>query len=104
MNSLVTLLSRKRVKVERGVTGGLNVHKNENFFGSDFEFCTISLLVLLKYLKILKKKNFDWAINGGDTIVPLSLRRRKRKSQRRRRSRTNRLIDPFQRGVGGRDR
>ncbi len=23
----------------------LKVHKNENFFGSDFEFCTISLLV-----------------------------------------------------------
>ncbi len=28
---------------------GLKVHKNENFFGSDFEFCTISLLVMLKY-------------------------------------------------------
>jgi hypothetical protein len=27
----------------------LNVHKNENFFGFDFEFCTISLLVMLKY-------------------------------------------------------
>ncbi len=27
----------------------LKVHKNENFFGSDFEFCTISLLVMLKY-------------------------------------------------------
>jgi hypothetical protein len=27
----------------------LKVHKIENFFGSDFEFCTISLLVLLKY-------------------------------------------------------
>ncbi len=25
----------------------LKVHKIENFFGSDFEFCTISLLVLL---------------------------------------------------------
>ncbi len=25
------------------------VHKIENFFGSDFECCTISLLVLLKY-------------------------------------------------------
>ncbi len=27
----------------------LKVHKIENFFGSDFEFCTISLLLLLKY-------------------------------------------------------
>ncbi len=27
----------------------LKVHKNENFFGSDFEFCVISLLVMLKY-------------------------------------------------------
>jgi hypothetical protein len=25
----------------------LKVHKNENVFGSDFEFCTISLLVML---------------------------------------------------------
>ncbi len=28
---------------------GLKVHKIENFFGSEFEFCTISLLVVLKY-------------------------------------------------------
>ncbi len=27
----------------------LKVHKNENFFGFDFEFCTISLLVMSKY-------------------------------------------------------
>jgi hypothetical protein len=27
----------------------LKVHKKDNFFGSDFEFCTISLLVMLKY-------------------------------------------------------
>ena len=27
----------------------LKVHKNENFFGFDFEFCTISLLVTSKY-------------------------------------------------------
>jgi hypothetical protein len=27
----------------------LKVHKNENLFDSDFEFCTISLLVMLKY-------------------------------------------------------
>jgi hypothetical protein len=38
----------------------LKVHKIENFFSSEFEFCTISLLVLLK----------------GDRIVPLSLRLR----------------------------
>jgi len=34
------------------VWGVLKVHKNENFFGSDFEFCTISLIVMLK-VKIL---------------------------------------------------
>ncbi len=33
---------------------GLKVHKNENFFGFDFEFCTISLLVMLKYLGFVK--------------------------------------------------
>jgi hypothetical protein len=27
----------------------LKVHKNENFFGFDYEFCTISLLVMSKY-------------------------------------------------------
>ncbi len=27
----------------------LKVHKIENFFDSDFEFCVISLLVMLKY-------------------------------------------------------
>jgi hypothetical protein len=27
----------------------LKVHKNENLFDYDFEFCTISLLVMLKY-------------------------------------------------------
>ncbi len=27
----------------------LKVHKIENFFGTDFEFCVISLLVMLKY-------------------------------------------------------
>jgi hypothetical protein len=28
----------------------LKVYKNENFFGSDFEFCSISLLVMLKLI------------------------------------------------------
>ncbi len=31
------------------VNADLKVHKNENFFGFDFEFCTISLLVMSKY-------------------------------------------------------
>jgi hypothetical protein len=30
-------------------TKSLKVHKIENFFCSDFEFCVISLLVMLKY-------------------------------------------------------
>ncbi len=34
----------------------LKVHKIGNFFGSEFEFCTISLLVLLKYKDIVYKK------------------------------------------------
>jgi hypothetical protein len=44
-------------------------------FGSEFEFFTISLLVLPKSYDFVKKK-LDWTINGGDTIVPLSLRLR----------------------------
>ncbi len=50
----------------------LKVHKNENFFGSDFEFCTI-----VSYAQILtvgKNFFFDRATIGGDTIIPLSLR------------------------------
>ncbi len=27
----------------------LKVHKNENFFDSDFDFCTFLLLVMFKY-------------------------------------------------------
>ncbi len=35
----------------------LKVHKNENFFGFDFfDFCTVSLLVMLKYEGFVKKK------------------------------------------------
>jgi len=34
-------------------SGILKVHKNENFFGSELEFCTISLLVMLRYIKVL---------------------------------------------------
>ncbi len=33
----------------RSVSCDLKVHKIENFFGSEFEFYTISLLVMLKY-------------------------------------------------------
>ncbi len=33
----------------------LKVHKNENFFGFDFEFCTISLLFMSKYQDFAKK-------------------------------------------------
>jgi hypothetical protein len=51
----------------------LKVHKNENFFGSVFIFCSISLLVTLKYLGFVKN-NFDWAIIGEGTIIPLSLK------------------------------
>jgi hypothetical protein len=32
-----------------GGVEALKVHKIENFFGSDFELCTISLLVMFKY-------------------------------------------------------
>ncbi len=42
----------------------LKVHKNENFFGFDFEFCTISLLVMQKN-KILGKFFFDFTIMEG---------------------------------------
>ncbi len=34
---------------KRTMIVALKVHKIENFFGSDFEFCTISLLVMFKY-------------------------------------------------------
>ncbi len=37
------------IKTVLAVAGGaLKVHKNENFFGFDFEFCTISMLVMHK--------------------------------------------------------
>ncbi len=53
----------------------LKAHKNENFFGFDFEFCTISMIVMHKYCnKILVKNFFDWTIMGGATIIPRSPR------------------------------
>jgi hypothetical protein len=37
-----------------GLTIPSKVHKIENFVGSEFEFCTISLLIMLKYcIKVL---------------------------------------------------
>ncbi len=44
--------------------GTLKVHKNENFFGLDFEFCTVSLLVMLKYEGFVKN-NFGLGHYGG---------------------------------------
>jgi hypothetical protein len=41
MYSIIHLLEIMRLSA-------LKVHKNKNFFGFDFEFCTISLLVLHK--------------------------------------------------------
>jgi hypothetical protein len=43
-----TVYSKFTVEIVRGCVS-LKVHKIENFFGSDFEFCVISLLVMLKY-------------------------------------------------------
>ncbi len=58
---------------EASIALKVHVHKVENFFGSDFEFCVISLLVMLKYQGFVKKF-FDQATIVGDTIIPLSLR------------------------------
>ncbi len=44
----------------------LKVHKNENFSGFDFEFCTIECQLCINK-KILVKKFFDWTIIGGAT-------------------------------------
>jgi hypothetical protein len=38
------------------LTDCLKVHKNANFFGSDFEFCTSSLLFMPKYDDFVKQK------------------------------------------------
>jgi hypothetical protein len=35
------------ITIHSGIAA-LKVHKNENFFGFDFEFCTISMLVMHK--------------------------------------------------------
>jgi hypothetical protein len=36
------------IEGHKGICMVLKVHKIENFFGSDFEFCVISLFVMLK--------------------------------------------------------
>ncbi len=51
----------------------LKVHKNENFFGFDFEFCTVSLLVMLKY-ECFVKTILYWTIMGGGRIIPRCLK------------------------------
>ena len=51
----------------------LKVNKNENFFGFDFEFCTVSLLVMLKYEGFVKTILY-WTIMGGGRIIPHSLK------------------------------
>jgi hypothetical protein len=44
----------------------LKLHKNENFFGSDFEFCPISLLVMLKW--VCKKKDLVGPFIWGGSL------------------------------------
>ncbi len=40
------LTEKATMFAQRGIETALKVHKNENFFGFDFEFCTISVLVM----------------------------------------------------------
>ncbi len=49
-NFVYTVLKKEKIAdILRNVTTVcLKVHKNENFFGFDFEFCTISMLVMHK--------------------------------------------------------
>jgi hypothetical protein len=48
LNDLVHLTLLRIPLTESRVHALLKVHKNENFFGFDFEFCTISVLVMHK--------------------------------------------------------
>ncbi len=52
----------------------LKVHKIDNFFSFDFEFCTISLLVMLKYEGFVKKQFLILPLWGGGRIIPPSLK------------------------------
>jgi hypothetical protein len=51
----VLLLGDSRQSTSLLLIAALKVHKNENFFGFDFEFCTISLSVMSKYKDFAKK-------------------------------------------------
>jgi hypothetical protein len=56
MRWLAIVILLKHLRCPSLVPGiGLKVHKKENFFGSDFEYCTFSLLVLLKYSDFVNK-------------------------------------------------
>jgi hypothetical protein len=46
---LIIIILLMRISYTSEIGNSLKVHKIENFFGSDFEFCVISLLVMLKY-------------------------------------------------------
>ncbi len=52
----------------------LKVHKNENFFGFDFDFCTVSLLVMLKYEGFVKNNFWLGHCVGGGRIIPRSIK------------------------------
>jgi hypothetical protein len=54
-------------------TNTLKVHKNENFFGFDFEGYYF-IVSYVKILRLCKKNLFDWASIGGGTIFPRSPR------------------------------
>jgi hypothetical protein len=51
----------------------LKINKNENFFAPILNNVLFHSQLCLN-IKILKQKFFDWAIIGGGTIVPLSLK------------------------------
>ncbi len=53
----------------------LKVHKIENFFWLRIWILYYFIVSCAEILRFVKK-NFDWAMIGGDTIVPRSLRLR----------------------------
>jgi hypothetical protein len=54
----------------------LKVHKNENFFGFDFDFCIVSLLVMLIYEGFVKKLFLIWPLWGEVGLFRVVLRLR----------------------------
>ncbi len=54
----------------------LKVHKNENFYGFDFEFCTLSLLVMLKYEGFVTYNFFIGPLLGEVGLFRVGLRLR----------------------------